>query len=129
ATLTDPGGTLLTGRPYTANYSSLIPLNAYLTARNTGTAALTGQVYSLSGSGFPLSGASLTACTSGPWQNGSCPGGQVVAVSNGTTTPLPVAPGAAIGLRLTLPAGLGMTVSLSASTTRAHVRAATTTNS
>ncbi|MGM1059150.1 hypothetical protein [Saccharothrix sp. Mg75] len=129
ATLTDPGGTLLTGRPHTANYTSLAPFTTYLTSRNTGTAALTGQVYSVTGSGFVLSGASLNACTSGPWQNGTCPGGQVVPITSGATAALPVAPGAAVGLRLTLPAGIGMSVSLSVATTRAHVRAATTTQS
>ena len=106
-----------------------MPLTTYLTTRNTGTAAMTGQVYAVTGSGFALSGASLNACTSGPWQNGTCPGGQVVPIGNGATAALPVAPGAAVGLRLALPAGIGMSVSLSVSATRAHVRAATTTHS
>ncbi|WP_033434990.1 hypothetical protein [Saccharothrix syringae] len=128
ATLVRSDGAVLTGRPYTADYTALLPFAVYLSARNTGTTALTGQVYSISGYGFALSGVALDACTTGPWQNGSCPG-QVVPVRSGATAALPVAPGASVGLRLSLPAGVGVSVSVSASTSRAHVRAATTTNS
>jgi hypothetical protein len=127
ATLVRADGAVLTGQPYTTNYTAVAHA-VYLSARNTGTTALTGQVYSISGSGFALSGVALDACTTGPWQNGSC-AGQVVPVRSGTTAALPVAPGASVGLRLSLPSGIGVSVSVSVATSRAHVRAATTTNS
>ncbi|MFD7658365.1 hypothetical protein ACFV4N_30695 [Actinosynnema sp. NPDC059797] len=127
ATLVRADGAVLTGQPYTANYTA-VAHTAYLSARNTGTTALSGQVYSITGSGFALSGVALDACAAGPWQNGSC-AGQVVPVRNGATAALPVAPGASVGLRLSLPSGIGVSISVSVSASRAHARAATTTTS
>jgi hypothetical protein len=126
-TLVD-GGTLLTGRAFSANGSLLGAVARNFTSRNTGTLPLTGQVYTVTASGISLGSMSLTACTTGPWDGGAC-SGPTVAIQSGVTAALAVPVGEEIGLRMVLPAGLGISASVSASTSRAHVRPATTTNS
>lgn len=130
ATLVRADGTVLTGRPWSTSYASLVTTYAYGAVRNTGTLALTGQTYSLTWSS--LAAPVVDACVGGNWQSatGACAGTVVRLATNGTTTTrLALAPGEAVGLRVTLPATFGSTVTLSASTSRAHVRAATATNS
>ncbi|MFC5288293.1 hypothetical protein ACFPM7_14630 [Actinokineospora guangxiensis] len=127
ATLVD-GGTLLTGRAFTANGSLLGPVARNFTSRNTGTLALTGQVFTIAASGVSLGSMSLTACTTGPWDGGSC-SGPTLAIQSGVDAALAVPVGEEVGLRMVLPAGLGISASVSVSTSRANVRPATTTNS
>lgn len=126
-TLVTAGGQVLTGQPFTATILISGSPTVYFTARNTGTTALTAQTYTVTASGIPLSGMTLTACATGAWQNGTC-AGAVSAIESGKSAPLPIAVGGQVGMKLTVPAGLFVTVSVTVSTSRGGIRPATTTH-
>jgi hypothetical protein len=111
----------------------------YITVANTGTLALTGTTYTVSGTNFKRNTTlSLVACVGGSWvvSTGACTGGvmQTVASSTGTaTTTTASSPGtfpALVGSTVTLMAQLNKTPnkttlgSVSVTVDRSEIRAA-----
>lgn len=136
ATLLKADGTLLTGAALSVSVpANLVSQYVFASARNTGTVALTGETYTLTATGLNFGQSILEACTSGSWQSttNTCTGTTTkIATANGgaTSSLLSLAVGASLSLRVTVPATLiGSTVTVSASASRAQVRAATTVNS
>ncbi|MFD5826334.1 hypothetical protein [Lentzea sp. NPDC060358] len=122
ATLVRSDGTVLTGSAWGATYSNLNTSYLYGSVRNTGTLPLTAQTYALSTSGLVLGTPAATACVNGTWQQATntCTGTQTTLSG---ATALPIAVGAAVSVRLTLPPTLlSGTVSLSVSVSRSQAR-------
>ncbi|MBK1784607.1 hypothetical protein [Prauserella cavernicola] len=130
ATLVSSDGTVLTGRTLDAATVLGGARAVYGSVRNTGTASLLNQTYTITAEGLPLGAVTLQACLGGSWQTstGRCDG-TTVNITSGSAAAIPLGVGASAGLKLTVPAAALTTVHVSVSTVRASVRAATTTNS
>lgn len=122
-------GTTYVGQPYGVSYTSLSRTYAYPSVRNNGTIDMVRATFTITSGGLPLAGAALDVCSTA-WNTATatCPGTSYTAVS-GTPIGLPLSVGATVPLRLTLPAGLFTTVSVSVSVDRNSYRTAIQVNS
>ncbi|GAA2676920.1 MULTISPECIES: hypothetical protein [Actinosynnema] len=129
AVMQNSAGTPYVGQPYSISYTSLSRTYAYPSVRNNGTIDMVRATFTITSGGIPLAGAALDVCSTA-WNTSTatCPGTSYTAVS-GTPVGLPLSIGAVVPLRLTLPAGLFTTVSVSVSVDRNSYRTAIQVNS
>ncbi|GLY44103.1 hypothetical protein Amsp01_101260 [Amycolatopsis sp. NBRC 101858] len=130
AVLADSTGAVQTGKPLTVSWGLLDTTPRYASVRNNGTAALTGETYTVTAS---LATVRLDACVGGTWSGSTCSGTVVTltdSTSGSTAVTRALAAGDQLGLRLTPSGLLGLaSATVSVSVSRAQVRAATTSSS
>jgi hypothetical protein len=130
-------GTPTTGQAFVITWSSplLGTSSQYFQVVNTGTLDLTGETYAATNAGSNVT-VTLTACVGATWNasTGKCGGTQVVLDTSGgssTTASTPIPASSALSVRAQA-SGLSLTsftTSVTVTTTRSEVRAATTINS
>jgi hypothetical protein len=135
ATLVDADGRLKQGQPLIASWPVALGTPVYGSVRNTGKAALTGQSYEVTVTGGNTR-VDVDACVGANWNTllGTCAGTTVPldtsAQAGPTATSTALAVGASISIRIKPALYLaGLTASLTVTTSRANVRAASTINS
>lgn len=136
AVLADSTGAVQTGKPLTVSWGVLDTAPRYATVRNSGTAALSGQTYTVTVTGGLLpAGVRLDACAGGSWSatTGTCSGTVVALADSGsgaTAAARALAAGDQLSLRIALSgSGVTTTATVGVAVSRAQVRAATTSNS
>jgi hypothetical protein len=130
-------GTPTSGQAYVITWSGLLlgTSSQYFQVVNTGTLDLTGETYAATDSGGTAT-VTLTACVGATWSasTGKCGGTQVALDTSGgssTTASTPIPTGSTLSVRAQA-SGIALgtfTTSVSVTTTRSQVRAATTTTS
>jgi hypothetical protein len=125
------------GTPFVLSWNllQLLPTSQYFKVVNTGSLNLKGETYTTANSRGPT--VQLTACVGATWNAvlGTCGGSQVSLGQSGggaTTASTAIASGASLSVRAQTTGLLSLgtfTTSVTVTTTRSQVRAATTTNS